>query len=34
VWTLSPDGHTLTIDTTMQGPRGQRTMKAVFTRQS
>jgi len=34
VWTLSPDGRTLTIDTTMQSPRGDRTMKTVFTRSS
>lgn len=32
VWTLSPDGRTLTIDTTMQSPRGERTMKTVFVR--
>jgi hypothetical protein len=32
VWTLSPDGRTLTIDTTMQSPRGDRTMKTVFVR--
>ena len=32
VWTLSPDGRTLTIDTTMQSPRGDRTMKTVYTR--
>lgn len=32
VWTLSPDGRTLTIDTTMQSDRGQRTMKHVFTK--
>jgi hypothetical protein len=30
VWTLSPDGRTLTIDTTMHGPRGDRTMKTVY----
>lgn len=34
VWTLSPDGRTLTIDTTMQSARGDRTMKTVFTRSS
>lgn len=34
VWTLSPDGRTLTIDTTMHSPRGDRTMKSVFTRSS
>jgi hypothetical protein len=34
VWTLSPDGRTLTIDTTMQSPRGTRTMKTVFTKTS
>lgn len=34
VWTLSPDGRTLTIDTTMHSPRGDRTMKTVFTRAS
>jgi hypothetical protein len=32
VWTLSPDGRTLTIDTTMHSPRGDRTMKTVFVR--
>ena len=32
VWTLSPDGRTLTIDTTMHTPRGDRTMKTVFTK--
>lgn len=32
VWTLSPDGRTLTIDTTMHTPRGDRTMKAVYTK--
>jgi len=30
VWTLSPDGRTLTIDTTMHGARGDRTMKTVY----
>jgi hypothetical protein len=34
VWTLSPDGRTLTIDTTMQSARGDRSMKTVFTRSS
>jgi hypothetical protein len=34
VWTLSPDGRTLTIDTTMQSARGDRTMKTVFNRVS
>lgn len=32
VWTLSPDGRTLTIDTTMHTPRGDRAMKTVFTK--
>lgn len=32
VWTLSPDGRTLTIDTTMHSARGDRTMKTVFVR--
>jgi hypothetical protein len=32
VWTLSPDGNVLTIDTTMKSPRGERTTKAVFLR--
>lgn len=32
VWMLSNDGRTLTIDTTMHTPRGDRTMKAVFTK--
>jgi hypothetical protein len=32
VWTLSPDGRTLTIDTTMHTPRGERTTKAVYTK--
>jgi hypothetical protein len=32
VWTLSPDGRTLTIDTTSQGPRGDRAMKTVYVR--
>jgi hypothetical protein len=30
VWTLSPDGQTLTIETTMQTPRGERQMKTVY----
>lgn len=34
VWTLSPDGRTLTIDTTMHTPRGDRTMKSVYTKAS
>ena len=34
VWTLSGDGRTLTIDTTMHTPRGDRTMKAVFNKAS
>ena len=32
VWTLSPDGRVLTIDTTMHGPRGERAMKTVYQR--
>jgi len=32
VWTLSPDGRTLMIDTTMQGPHGDRAMKTVYVR--
>jgi hypothetical protein len=32
VWTLSPDGRVLTIDTTMHGPRGDRAMKTVYQR--
>jgi hypothetical protein len=32
VWTLSPDGQLLTIDTTMRGPRGDRAMKTVYQR--
>ena len=32
VWMLSPDGRTLTIDTTMHTPRGDRTMKTVYTK--
>jgi len=34
VWTLSPDGRTLTIETTMHTPRGDRAMKTVYTRAS
>ena len=30
VWSVSPDGQTLTIETTMQGPRGERQMKTVY----
>jgi hypothetical protein len=29
-WTLSPDGRTLTIDTVMHTPRGDKTMKTVY----
>jgi len=32
VWTLSPDGHVLTIETTMHSPRGDRAMKTVYQR--
>jgi len=32
VWTLSQDGRTLTIDTTMHTPRGDRAMKTVYTK--
>ena len=32
VWTLSPDGHVLTIETTMHGPRGDHAMKTVYQR--
>ena len=32
VWTLSPDGRTLTIDTTTQSPHGDRAMKTVYLR--
>jgi hypothetical protein len=32
VWSLSPDGRVLTIETTMHGPRGDRTMKTVYVR--
>ena len=34
VWTLSPDGRTLTIDTTMHTPRGDRAMKTVYNKAS
>jgi len=30
VWTLSPDGRVLTIDTTMHSPRGDHAMKTVY----
>jgi dipeptidyl aminopeptidase/acylaminoacyl peptidase len=30
VWTVSPDGQTLTIETTMQTSRGERQMKTVY----
>ena len=29
-WTLSPDGRTLTIDTVMHTPRGDKTMRTVY----
>ena len=29
-WTLSPDGRTLTIDTMMHTPHGDKTMKSVY----
>ncbi len=32
VWTLSPDGRALTIDTTMHSPRGDHAMKTVYQR--
>ena len=32
VWTLSPDGRVLTIDTTMHTPHGDRAMKTVYVR--
>lgn len=32
IWTLSPDGKVLTIETKLQTPRGDRNIKAVFTR--
>jgi hypothetical protein len=34
VWTLSQDGRTLTIDTTMHSDRGDRAMKTVFVKSS
>lgn len=34
VWTLSPDGRTLTINTTMHSTRGDHTMRTVFTKTS
>ncbi len=30
VWSLSPDGKTLTIDGVMHGPRGEQRMRGVF----
>ena len=30
IWTLSPDGKILTIDTTMQTPHGTRNIKSVY----
>jgi hypothetical protein len=32
VWTLSPDGTVLTIETTLHGPRGERSIKSIYTR--
>jgi hypothetical protein len=32
IWTLSPDGQILTIDTTMHGPHGDHAMKTVYQR--
>jgi len=32
VWTLSPDGRILTIETTMHSPHGDRAMKTVYVR--
>jgi hypothetical protein len=32
IWTLSPDGRVLTIDTTFHSPRGDRAMKIVYQR--
>src|SRR5881397_1832059 len=29
-WTLSPDGRTLTIDTVMHTPRGDKTMRTIY----
>ena len=31
-WSLSPDGKVLTIDTTLRGPRGERSLKSVYLR--
>ncbi len=33
MWSLSPDGKTLTIQDTVQSPRGERTMKRVYNKQ-
>ena len=32
VWSLSPDGAVLTIETTLQTPRGAHNIKSVYTR--
>jgi hypothetical protein len=32
VWSMSPDGRTLTIQTTVHGPRGDRTFTGVYQR--
>ena len=32
VWSLSPDGAVLTIETTLQTPRGVHNIKSVYTR--
>jgi hypothetical protein len=32
VWALSPDGTVLTIETTLHGPRGERSIKSIYTR--
>ena len=32
IWTLSPDGRVLTIDTTLHSPRGDRAIKTVYLR--
>jgi len=32
IWTLSPDGRILTIETTMHSPRGDHAMKTVYLR--
>jgi hypothetical protein len=32
IWTLSPDGRVLTIDSTMHSPRGDRAMRTVYQR--